>query len=76
MSNFDNWTCLSEYSLGRRKFDPTTNADLKELAYFKKFNKWRNGCPFYLEWPYKDIVSMCQGRYTDHMLQKLLKLAK
>lgn len=73
MAIFDNWTTLSDYSLGRRKFDPSDVADLKELAYFKKNKTWKNTCPFYLEWPFKDIVTMCQTKYTDYMLKKLVK---
>jgi len=73
MAIFDNWTTLSDYSLGRRKFDPSDIADLKELAYFKKNKTWKDTCPFYLEWPFKDIVTMCQTKYTDYMLKKLVK---
>jgi|Laugresbdmm110dd_1035094.scaffolds.fasta_scaffold177722_1 hypothetical protein len=73
MAIFDNWTTLSDYSLGRRKFDPSDVADLKELAYFKKNKTWKDTCPFYLEWPFKDIVTMCQTKYTDYMLKKLVK---
>lgn len=54
----------------RRNFDPSKKADLVELAYFKKNLKWKNGCPFYLEWPYADIVGMCMTKYTDKMLKQ------
>jgi hypothetical protein len=73
MAIFDNWTILSDYSLGRRKFDPSSVADLKELAYFKKNKTWKDTCPFYLEWPFQDVVTMCQTKYTDFMLKKLVK---
>jgi hypothetical protein len=73
MAIFDNWTILSDYSLGRRKFDPASVADLKELAYFKKNKTWKDTCPFYLEWPFQDVVTMCQTKYTDYMLKKLVK---
>lgn len=72
MSIFDTWTALSQFSMSRRKFNPESKVDLAELAFFKKHSKWKYGCPFYLEWPYQDIVSMCQARYTEHMLSKLL----
>ena len=71
MPAYDNWTTLSEISLQRRKFDPSNKSDLYELAYFKKNNKWRTSCPFYLEWPYQDIISMCHNKYTEFMLNKL-----
>jgi hypothetical protein len=73
MASFDNWTKLSDIVEARRKFDPSNNADLKELAYFKKNKTWKNTCPFYVEWPFQDVVTMCQTRYTDYMLKKLVK---
>ncbi len=64
---------LREFNGERRRFDPSDKEDLKELAYFIKNNTWKNTCPFLLEYPHKDIVSMCQVFYTEHMLKKLAK---
>jgi hypothetical protein len=64
---------LSEVALRRHRFDPSNKDDLKELAYFQKHNTWKDSCPFYLEWPHKDIVSMCRVKYTEHMLKTLAK---
>ena len=62
------WSTLNQYTATRRhKFDPSSKQDLIELAYFKNNGKWKEGCPFYLEWPYQDIVSMCQSKYTEYM---------
>lgn len=52
----------------RRRFNPSNKNDLRALAFFRKNSKWENGCPFYLEWPHADIVSMCLSKYTDKML--------
>lgn len=73
MASFDNWTRLNDHVTARRRFDPSNIADLKELAYFKKNRTWKNTCPFYVEWPFQDVVTMCQTRYTEHMLKKLVK---
>ena len=54
----------------RRFFDPKKKEDLKELSHFMKHRKWKNGCPFMLEWPHDNIVSMCQQKYTRYMLLK------
>ena len=67
----DSWSILNDFALRRRKFNPESRIDLKELSYFKKNNKWQNGCPFYVEWPFQDVVHMCQSKYTDFMLSKL-----
>lgn len=71
--NTDTWSVLSENANKRRRFDPSDKADLKEFSYFIKHNRWKNGCPFYVEWPYRDIISMCQSKYTKFMLEKLTK---
>ena len=55
----------------RRRFNPAASEDIKELSYFLKNSKWKNGCPFYLEWPYNDIVSMCKTKFTEHSLAKV-----
>lgn len=70
----DTLTKLSEFAVNqRRKFNPKNTADLQELSYFRKNYKWRNGCPFFLEWPFHDVIVMCQSRYTDFMLAKIPK---
>ena len=69
----DTYNRLREFNGERRRFDPSDNQDLKELAYFIKNNTWKTTCPFLLEYPHKDIVSMCQVFYTEHMLKRLAK---
>lgn len=64
---------LREFNGERRRFDPSDKEDLKELSYFIKHTAWKTRCPFLLEYPHKDIVSMCQVFYTEHMLRKLAK---
>jgi len=64
---------LREFTGERRRFDPSDKEDLKELAHFIKHTTWKSTCPFLLEYPHKDIVSMCQVFYTEHMLKKLAK---
>ena len=64
---------LREFTGERHRFDPSSKDDLKELAYFQKHGTWKNTCPFLLEWPHKDIVTMCQVMYTEHMLKSLAK---
>jgi uncharacterized protein (DUF1684 family) len=65
----DTLTVLSQVTKQRRKFDPESRADLQELAYFVKHSKWKDSCPFYLEHPYLDIVSMTQAYLTKHILK-------
>ena len=60
---------LREHIGERHRFDPSNKEDLKELAYFHKHKTWKKTCPFLLEWPHKDVVSMCQTFYTEYMLK-------
>lgn len=55
----------------RRKFDPTSKIDLLELKYFLTNNKWRNVCPFYVEYPWEDIPAMCKDKYATFMLSQV-----
>ena len=61
---------IAKFLKQRRFFDPKKKEDLKELSYFLKNNKWKTGCPFFIEWPYENIVAMCQEKYSRHMLTK------
>lgn len=55
----------------RRLFDVSKRSDLLEFKYFVENNKWREGCPFYVEYPWEDIPSMCKDKFAAHMLSKL-----
>lgn len=60
----------------RRDFDPSNEDDLKELKYFKDTGKWKNACPFYLEDPFIEVPAMCESKFTNYMLDKILKSRK
>lgn len=55
----------------RRRFDPSKREDQEELKYFLQNNKWRTGCPFYVEYPWSDIPAMCKDMYAKYMLNQL-----
>jgi hypothetical protein len=74
--NFQTWSLLNDFANRRHRFDPTSKTDLMELVYFKKNGRWQQGCPFYLEWPYRDIVSMCESKYTEYMCSLIDKKQK
>jgi len=71
MNSYDSITILHRYSQRRRYFDPSKREDLEEFKHFKVNFKWLDGCPFYLEWPHSDVVSMCDSKYADYMLKQL-----
>jgi hypothetical protein len=55
----------------RREFDPANKKDLQEFKFFKKYGKWKDGCPFYLEDPFVEIPAMCENKFTNYMLDKM-----
>jgi hypothetical protein len=57
----------------RRIFDPKRKEDLIELKYFLDNDKWKKGCPFYLEEAWDNIPSMCKDKYTRLMLKSINK---
>jgi len=71
MNFYDRISILHKYAIRRRYFDPSKREDLNEFRFFKQHNKWKTGCPFYLEWPYSDIGTMCDSVYSSYMLKKL-----
>ena len=60
---------LSYVIYNRRKFDPTKQQDIQDYKYFLDNNHWKNGCPFWLEWPYLTIPDMIK----DSIVRNLLK---
>jgi len=67
----DRITILHKFAQRRRFFDPASREDLLEVKFFKNNTKWKTICPFYLEWPFPDIITMCDSKYSDYMLSKL-----
>lgn len=55
----------------RHQFDPSNKDDLKVARKFLHDNKWDNGCPFHLEWPYADIPYMLKTKITEYYLKGL-----
>ena len=59
------------HNKSRREFNPSNKEDLKELKYFIENKQWRDGCPFYAEFPWEDIPVMCLEKYARDSLAKL-----
>lgn len=57
--------------IDRRIFDPAKRQDQIELKFYMSTGKWKNGCPFYAEYPWEDIPAMCKDKYTSYQLAKI-----
>lgn len=62
-------TALQDVLRARHYFCPLNKKDVAEVKYFFKNNKWMNGCPFYLEWPYLTIPDMIKDKITKSFLK-------
>ena len=52
-------------------FEPSSKDDMKIARQFFHDSKWKDGCPFFLVWPYLDIPSMLKDRITNYALKGL-----
>jgi len=59
----------------RRLFDPTEKNDLIEYKYFLDNSKWRNNCPFELEWPYLTIPEMIRDKLINTYIKSMIEKA-
>jgi len=48
-------------------FDANNREHLKEFGYFMKYNKWKNNCPFILEWPYQTVPGMIKDKLAVNL---------
>lgn len=57
----------------KREFDAGKKEDLAEYKYFLQKQSWRDGCPFYLDWPFNNMISMIESKIVRHHIEGLLK---
>ena len=59
-----------------REFDPNNAEDLNEYKYFLQHQRWKNTCPFLLEWPFLDMIQMIEGKIVRQHINKIIKDVK
>ena len=59
---------LNKHRNQRVVFDPKNKNHLEEIKFYMEHNRWKNGCPFYLEHPYLEIPAMVSQKYLEHVL--------
>lgn len=67
---------LSHLTWSKRRFDPSSKADLQEYKYFMDNKRWTENCPFHLEWPYLTITDMIKSKLIDLYIDTIIKNAK
>jgi hypothetical protein len=48
--------------LHREVFDATNPKHIEEVRFFMQNSKWKDICPFFLEWPYLTIPDMIKDK--------------
>lgn len=56
----------------RELFDASNLNHRKEYAYFVKYSKWKDGCPYYLEHPFASIPDMINSKLLAYYLKRLI----
>lgn len=64
---------LSHHIWQKRYFDPRSKSDLEDYKFFRDNKRWRNNCPFILEWPYLTITEMMSDKIIDMYLDAIIE---
>jgi len=67
---------LSHKIWQKRFFDPSKKEDVLEYKYLLENSKWRDNCPFILEWPYLTVTDMIRTQLIDYYIESMAKDAK
>ena len=60
----------------KREFNPNSKVDLQEYQYFITHSKWKEGCPFVLEWPFLNVLDMIKHKIIYRHLAKIISTSK
>jgi hypothetical protein len=67
---------LSQQVWHKRIFDPANAEDLRVYQDFLLNNRWKNGCPFIVEWPFLTVVDLIRHKIVKHHISGLIKQAR
>lgn len=63
---------ISEINYQKRKFDIDSVEDIQEYKYFLDNKKWRNLCPFRVEWPYLTVTKMIEDQIVKRYVERIV----
>ena len=67
---------ISEINYQKRKFDIDSIEDIQEYKYFLDNKKWRNLCPFRVEWPYLTVTKMIEDQIVKRYIENVVDSKK
>lgn len=54
--------------LKREVFDSSNPKHIEEVKFFMHNNRWKDICPFFLEWPYLTIPDMIKDKIVKGLV--------
>jgi hypothetical protein len=67
---------LSHTVWHKRTFDAASAEDLRVYQDFLLNSRWRDGCPFIVEWPFLTVVDLIKHKIVKQHIAGLIKQAK
>jgi hypothetical protein len=67
---------VSTHVWQKREFNPTNKEDLQEYQYFLNNGKWKQGCPFIVEWPFLNVIDAIKQKIINRHLAQIISAAK
>lgn len=67
---------LSSHDWQKREFDPCSADDLTVYRKFLLDDRWENGCPFVIEWPFLNVLDMIEHKIIYQHIDSLIKTSK
>lgn len=64
---------LNENFNTKRHFDVDSVNDIEEYKFYLKNNKWKNACPFIVEWPFLNAEKMIETRIVNKFMEEKQK---
>lgn len=64
---------LNEHLNNKRHFDVNSDKDVSEYKFYLDNNKWKNSCPFYVEWPFLNAEKMIESRIVNKFIESKSK---
>jgi hypothetical protein len=60
----------------KRYFDANSKEDVVAYKYFLENGRWKDRCPFILEWPYLTVTDMIRTQLIESHIDKMIKDGK
>ena len=64
---------LSHVIWNKRYFNPNSKEDIQDYKYFMDNRRWKNRCPFILEWPYLTVTEMIRSKLIDTHIGSIIE---